>query len=122
MAEQLPEAPSLDWLRKQAKRRVQELRQADPAAKLAAAQFELAQRYGFASWRALKAHVDSLTVQGRVFAAARSGDVAALASLLDEHPDELRARAAPYGMTLLHVAAQAGHSGVWVSGSSAGWT
>src|SRR4051794_23008327 len=50
----LPESPSLDWLRKQAKRRLGELRKANPAARLADAQFDLARQYGFASWRALK--------------------------------------------------------------------
>ena len=45
--------------------------QTNPAAKLADAQFDLAKQYGFASWRALKAHIDSLTVDGRLFDAAR---------------------------------------------------
>jgi ankyrin repeat protein len=106
---QLPESPSLEWLRKQAKRRLEELRRSDPAAKLADAQFELAKEHGFTSWRALKAHVDSLTDDGRVLAAARAGDDAELARLLDEHPDLLGARTKPYGQTLLHVAAHNGH-------------
>ena len=71
----LPDAPSLEWLRKEAKRRLEELRRTDPGARLAAAQFDLAKQYGFSSWRALKAHVDSLTVEGRLFEAAREGDV-----------------------------------------------
>jgi ankyrin repeat protein len=104
--EPLPDAPDLDWLRKQAKRRLDELRREDHSAKLAGAQFELARRYGFTSWRALKAHVDSLTVEGRLFAAARDGDVAMLAALLDEQPDKLHARTRPYEHTLLHAAAQ----------------
>ena len=45
----LPENPNLEWLRKQAKHRLQELRQCDPSAKLAEAQFELAKEYGFPS-------------------------------------------------------------------------
>jgi len=57
----LPDNPNLDWLRKQAKRRLAELREANPDAQLADAQFELAAQYGFSSWRALKTHVDSLT-------------------------------------------------------------
>lgn len=105
----LPDNPSLDWLRKQAKRRLEELRRADPAARLASAQFELARRYGFPSWRALKAHVDSLTVEGQLFEAAGSGDVNRLAALLDEHPGKLTARNKPYEHTLLHVAAHNGH-------------
>ena len=49
----------------------QELRQTQPDAKLADAQFALAKDYGFPSWRALKAHVDSLSVDGQLFDAAR---------------------------------------------------
>src|SRR5687768_6846740 len=105
----LPDAASLEWLRKQAKRRLRELRQADPTAKLAEAQLDLARRYGFSSWRALKGHVDSLTVDGQLFEAARNGDVARLAALLDDHPEKLGARAKPYEWSLLHFAAQKGH-------------
>lgn len=104
----LPDAPNLDWLRKQAKRRLAELRKTNPAAKLAEAQFDLAKQYGFSSWRALKAHIDSLTIEGQLFEAARKGDVAILTALLDEHPEKLQARNQPYEHTLLHVAAFAG--------------
>ena len=101
----LPDAPDLDWLRKQAKRRLAELRKATPAAKLSDAQFDLARQYGFPSWRSLKAYVDSLTVEGQLFEAARNGDAERLAALLDKHPDKLRSRNKPYEHTLLHVAA-----------------
>ena len=104
----LPDAPNLDWLRKQAKHSLDELRKANPDAKLADAQFHLAKQYGFSSWRALKAHIDSLSVEGRLFAAAKKGDVAALAALLDEHPEKLNARNQPCEHTLLHVAASEG--------------
>lgn len=114
MAEQtapqsLPESPNLDWLRKQAKRRLTELRKVNPDARLADAQFDLSRQYGFPSWRALKAHVDSLTVDGQLFAAAQSGDVEALTALLDQHPEKLHARTQPYGWSLLHAAAHNGH-------------
>lgn len=105
MAE-LPDSPNLDWLRKQAKSHLGELRRTDPEAKLADAQFALARNYGFSSWRALKAHVDSLTVEGRLFDAAREGDLGVLDTLLDANPDGLRARMD--GFTLLHVAAHQG--------------
>ncbi|MDQ6831359.1 MAG: ankyrin repeat domain-containing protein [Gemmatimonadota bacterium] len=101
----LPDAANLDWLRKQAKR-LRELQKASPDTKLAAAQFELAKQYGFPSWRALKAHIDSLTVEGQLFDSARTGDIAKLTALLDGHPDTLHARMTPYAMTLLHIAAQ----------------
>ena len=105
----LPDSPDLDWLRKQAKRRLEELRKANSAAQLADAQFELARRYGFSSWRALKAHIDSLSLDGRLFDAARNGDVDTLAALLDQHPDKLRVRNRPYEWSLLHAAAHGGH-------------
>jgi ankyrin repeat protein len=105
----LPEAPNLDWLRKEAKRRLAELRRSSPAAKLADAQFNLAKQYGFSGWRALKAHVDSLSLEGQLFAAARNADVRTLAVLLDKHPDKLHAREQPYEWSLLHAAAHAGH-------------
>ncbi|HEV8453713.1 MAG TPA: ankyrin repeat domain-containing protein [Gemmatimonadales bacterium] len=105
----LPDHPSLEWLRKQAKRRLEELRQAHPDAQLADAQFELAKHYGFSSWRALKAHVDSLSLAGRLFEAARQGEVDKLSELLGEHPELLHARNQPYAHTLLHVAAFGGH-------------
>jgi ankyrin repeat protein len=105
----LPEKPNLEWLRKQAKHCLEELRETNRDAQLADAQFELAKQYGFSSWRALKAHIDSLTVEGQLFAAARNGDVGRLAALLDRHPDKLHAREAPYEWSLLHAAAHHGH-------------
>lgn len=108
---QLPDSPSLEWLRKRAKSRLAELREADPAAQLSDAQFELAKQYGFSSWRALKAHVDSLTVDGQLAEAARAGHVEALAILLDEHPHKLNLRTSPYEQSLLHLAATNGHLG-----------
>src|SRR4029077_9862325 len=101
----LPDAPNLEWLRKEAKRRLAELRETKPDTQLAEAQFEIAKQYGFSSWRALKAHVDSLSVDGQIFDAARKGDVVRLRALLDEHPDRRSIRDRPYEWTLLHAAA-----------------
>src|SRR5205085_9634589 len=105
----LPDAPSLEWLRKQAKHHHNELLKTDSKAKLAEAQFDLARQYGFPSWRALKAHVDSLTIDGQLFDTARKGDVDKLKTLLDRNPDRLYIRTKPYEHTMLHVAAQNGH-------------
>src|SRR5438105_8203000 len=105
----LPDAPSLEWLRKQAKHNLEELRRANPDAQLADAQFAVAREYGFPSWRALKAHIDSLTIDGQLFDAARNGDVRKLTALLNEHPDRLYARTKPYEHTMLHLAAANGH-------------
>jgi len=101
----LPDTPDLDWLRKQAKRQLDELRRTRPSARLADAQLALARSYGFSSWRALKAHVDSLTVDGQIVEAARRGDREALERLLNAHSGKLHLRAKPYGMSLLHLAA-----------------
>jgi hypothetical protein len=79
MPQALPANPNLDWLKKTAKQRLDELRTRQPDVKLHAAQFALAHDYGFESWRALKAHVDRISPafrdRNRVFEAARDGDV-----------------------------------------------
>jgi hypothetical protein len=59
MSRQLPQLPNLEHLKKQAKERLQELRQRNPSVQLADAQHLVAQEYGFASWPRLKAHVES---------------------------------------------------------------
>jgi catechol 2,3-dioxygenase-like lactoylglutathione lyase family enzyme len=55
----LPERPSVEYLKKLAKNRVAELRRADPEATLATALLHVAREHGFPSWRALKAQIDS---------------------------------------------------------------
>lgn len=62
----LPEYSSLEYLRKQAKTRLQQMRQADPDAKLAAAQLLIAREHGFTSWRALKTQLDSRRTKRRI--------------------------------------------------------
>jgi|GEM_PF-224264 len=59
LSSKLPERPSLEHLKKLAKTRLQELRRADPEAKLTTAQLVVAREYGFPSWRALKAQLDN---------------------------------------------------------------
>ena len=82
MPQALPANPDLDWLKKAAKKRLVELRVAEPDTKLHQAQLAVARDHGFTSWRALKAHLDGINgVTGereRVFAAARGGDVEAV--------------------------------------------
>lgn len=78
MTQALPATPSLVWLRKTAKQRLAALRAGQPDTKLHQVQLAVAHDYGFTSWRALKAHIDSInpTVRDRdrVFDAARAGD------------------------------------------------
>jgi ankyrin repeat protein len=104
----LPDKPNLEWLRREAKSLLEELKRTDPTARLADAQFALAKRYGFSSWRALKSHVDAATLDGQLFDAARGGDMDRLAALLDQHPSKLHVRDKPYEWTLLHAAASKG--------------
>jgi ankyrin repeat protein len=54
-------------------------------------------------------HLDLLTPEGRLFDAARQGDVITLTALLDEEPARIEARDKPYAWSLLHHAAQHGH-------------
>ena len=56
----LPERPSLEQLRKQAKEYLDTLRAGDPSTSLAAAQHALAREYGFESWPKLVHHVESM--------------------------------------------------------------
>jgi len=76
----LPEHPSSEHLRKQAKRLARER-----GVQLAAAQRELAGEYGFADWAALIAHVRRLEPAAPLSAlaeAARAGDVARVERLI----------------------------------------
>jgi ankyrin repeat protein len=72
-ARPLPAQPNLEHLRNEAKQHLKALRALDRHAQLTEAQLAVARDYGFANWRALKAHVDEIT-RKRVFAAARAGD------------------------------------------------
>jgi len=60
MSRNLPPHPNLEHLKKQAKDLLHDLKQRDPALKLADAQHAIAREYGFASWPKLKAYVESL--------------------------------------------------------------
>jgi ankyrin repeat protein len=65
-ARHLPERPSLEQLRKQAKEHLDTLRATNPSATLAAAQHALARQYGFDDWSKLVHHVQSLQPNRRV--------------------------------------------------------
>ena len=60
MSRPLPGRPNLEYLRKQAKELLPELRQRDPEARLADAQHAVACGYGFVNWAALKTHVETV--------------------------------------------------------------
>ena len=118
----LPAHPNLEWLRKAAKRRLEELRRTAPDTKLAEAQLEIARRHGFPSWRKLVAFVDAVDARGdELRAAVRAGDVSAVTAILDERPElvnvreDLLERERPSdepGMSLLHLAVAEGRAAI----------
>lgn len=110
----LPERASLDYLRKLAKDRLRQLRQADSRAKLATALLTVAREHGFSSWRALKAEVELRQAKSTAgfFEACAEGDVETLRGLLPQDPDLVRASDRDRrhdGWTGLHAAAERGH-------------
>lgn len=114
---QLPERASLEYLKKLAKDRLRELRQADPDAKLATALLTVARDHGFFSWRALKAEVEQRQARNTAsfFEACAKGDVQALQAMLanDSGLVHLSQPDAPHsGWTALHTAAKHGHMDV----------
>ncbi len=109
MTESLPPRPDIDWLKKAAKQRLAALRADDPATKLHQAQLDIARRYGFKSWRALKAEVDALSLDGQIVAATCEGRADDLAALLRAHPAKIGIIGGHWGRPLLHLAAEHGH-------------
>src|SRR5215469_2499219 len=85
---QLPERPSLEYLKKLAKDRLRELRRTDPQAQLAIALLAVAREHGFSSWRALKEEVERRQSKNAVafFDACSAGNVELLRSLLAADP------------------------------------
>lgn len=83
----LPENPDLRHLRDQAK----DLVQSGAAPTLSAAQFQIARRYGFASWPKLKAQVESLQEVGHLKAAIDANDLEGVRTLMRGNPTLHRA-------------------------------
>jgi ankyrin repeat protein len=98
----LPDHPSLEQLKKQAKDLLKDFLAGDPEAiaqvhraenspnatsfALADAQRVLARAYGFASWTALRQHVDGVTI-ARFCDAAKTGDIPNLRQMLQARPE-----------------------------------
>ncbi|HEX6308717.1 MAG TPA: ankyrin repeat domain-containing protein [Longimicrobiales bacterium] len=101
----LPDNASLEYLKKLAKERLRELRRAQPDARLASAQLDVARAYGFPSWRALRAELDRRRAApiDALFRACSAGDVDAVRGILARQPQLARERA--HGTTALHRAA-----------------
>ena len=85
MSRELPERPSLEHLRKQAKALLRSM----PSGKLADAQHQVANEYGFSTWAQLKSHVEALklTPAEALCEAVRQQDASRVQSLLDRHPE-----------------------------------
>jgi ankyrin repeat protein len=85
MSRELPEKPSLEYLKKQSKELLRGMRQG----KLADAQHALAAEYGFATWAKLKAHVEALALTPALAltAAVRDSDAARVRGLLERHAE-----------------------------------
>jgi ankyrin repeat protein len=109
MPKALPPQPHIDWLKKTAKERFAELRTRDASAKLHEAQLAVANDYGFPSWRALKARVDVLSLDGQIVAAAKDGRAPDLDRLLAQHPRKITITGSQWNRPLLHIAAAEGH-------------
>ena len=60
MSRNLPARPNLEFLKKEAKDLLDELRRADSSAQLSDAQFALSRDYGFDSWPKLRSYVESI--------------------------------------------------------------
>jgi ankyrin repeat protein/uncharacterized glyoxalase superfamily protein PhnB len=109
MAKALPPQPHIDWLKKTAKERLAGLRTRDASAKLHQAQLAVANDYGFPSWRALKARVDALSLDGQIIAAAKEGRADELDRLLALNPQKITVTGSQWNRPLLHIAAAEGH-------------
>ena len=83
----LPERPNLRHLKDQAK----DLVKTGIASSMAAALFQIARRYGFASWPKLKAFVESSGQVRELKQAIDTNDVARVSSLMTRHPELHRA-------------------------------
>jgi ankyrin repeat protein len=83
----LPERPDLRHLKDQAK----DLLEAGQATSLAKAQFQVARRYGFASWPKLKSHVESLQTVGQLKQAIDANDLDRVKALMTSYPELHRA-------------------------------
>jgi len=78
----LPERPNLRHLKDQAK----DLLKAGSAGTVTEAQFQIARRYGFASWPKLKAHVDSLEEVGQLKQAIDTNDLKRVKAMMTRNP------------------------------------
>jgi hypothetical protein len=101
--EALPARPSLEFLKKLAKQQFAALRRQGRMTSLASAQLTSPRKYGFPSWRKLKAHVELLERAAAAVQAISSGDTKTLKRLLRQNSNLANTRVDDK-RTLLHVA------------------
>lgn len=83
----LPQRPSLEHLRNEAKTLLKEWRATVPESSLGQAQLAVARRYGFTGWRSLKRYVDAVgDVGARLVEAVRQAELNAIRYVLADHP------------------------------------
>lgn len=109
MRRQLPDNPNLEYLKKQAKELLRNL----PQGKLADAQHQLANEYGFATWAKLKTHVEALalTPAEALREAVREMNPAHVRELIGRFPQLRASLDAPlpdygFGLNALYAAVQ----------------
>lgn len=110
----LPDRPSLEHLRKEAKQLLRASREKDPTRQLADAQYEIAQRYGFPTWTALKEHVAERNADAdpmpALLAAVRASDADGVRRVLRRNGalrgSRLDAGIGDFGATLMITAAE----------------
>ena len=86
MSRVLPQHPSLEFLRKQAKALLVDMQQRNATAQLSDAQHALARDYRFASWPKLKAFVDAQSAAGSPSLSAFAGSWLANLEKSRRHP------------------------------------
>jgi ankyrin repeat protein len=96
VADKLPPRANLEHLKNEAKQRLRAIRsqnpEVTPKARLSQAQLWVARRYGFPSWRKLKAYVDALKDFGQQLVnAVHAGDLDTMRKILDGHPELVNA-------------------------------
>jgi ankyrin repeat protein len=101
--ETLPDRPSLEFLKKLAKQQVLVLRRQGETTSLAAEQLTLARKYGFPSWRKLKAHIELFEGAAAAVEAISRGDTKSLKRLLSQNSTLANTRIDEQ-RTLLHIA------------------
>jgi ankyrin repeat protein len=121
----LPDRPNLEYLKKLAKEKLQDLQRAEASARLADAQLAVAREHGFASWRKLRAHLDALRPPGEpsgraglpqeqieeFYGAINRDDEATVERMLSVEPELVNARH-PDGTTPLLAAADRNRPGL----------